>query len=148
MPKSLKSRLEKLMTKEVYTDHQTGERFTIDSSFNVIDAPPAHVGKQFPYTNAYRALTEGVPEDKLHLIDAPHIKEPSQVEREMAYLGRNGHQRDPKPAKHKHGGQGTVRRSSGVRPWRGDQHLAFRPATNGKTVAMGHSFNHDSLQAA
>lgn len=147
MSKSMKSRLSKLIAREVYTDDETGERYVISSGWHTKAAPPAHVGKQFPYKNAYRTLIEGVAEDKIYLVDRPHIKEPAQIEREQAYLGRNHHQRDPKQSTGKHGGDGTVLRSSKRKSFRGDQHMAFRLAPN-KKIAMGHNFNRDDLAAA
>jgi len=113
------SRLRKFMNKEVYTDDQTGEKYLIAASgFSTVDAPPLHVGKQFPYQNARRALEAGLEPDAIAKIDAPHKKDALQLEREAAYLGRNKHQLESKPPTHNHGGNGTIRRSSMRKPFR------------------------------
>lgn len=100
------------------------KRLVYTDDYRLVEAPPYHVGKQWPYKNARRALEEGVAPENLHLIRPIRIKDPEQVEREQAYLGRNRHTLAPKRPSGKHGGDGTIRRSSLTRPFRGD--LPFR----------------------
>jgi hypothetical protein len=132
------NKLRKYFNTEILTDGD-GNKILWPLGENERPAPPAHVGKQFPYKNAYRDLREGVKPEHLHMIDAPQLKSAEQMEREAAYLGRN--RNFPKQSTKARGGDGTVRPSSRRKSFRGDQHMAFRPAPNGVTVSMGHGFN-------
>lgn len=149
MTKSMISRVRKYWDKEIIDESDLHPvDFDGPTHFDMYGnvAPPHEVGKQFPYKNAYRELREGIKPENLHMIDAPAIKSAEQLEREATYLGRN--RSFPKPSTGKHGGDGTVRRSSKRKSFRGDQYLAFRPAPNGRTVSMGHNFQAFNANAA
>jgi hypothetical protein len=131
MPKSNHSRFIKFIQKLVILNGGAdgNRRVVYTPDYQLVDAPPYKVGKEFPYKNAGRALREGVKPEHLHLIDAPHLKSAEQLDREATYLGRN--RSFPRPSNGKHGGDGTMRRSSGRRPFRGDQPFqTFRDENN------------------
>lgn len=102
MSKSNASRFKKYWEKLIYSEADLyPEGYEGNTRFDAYGtpAPPRKIGKQFPYKNERPKI-------------APHLKSYDQQQIEAGYLGRNRHQLIGRKATHKHGGDGTVRRSS------------------------------------
>jgi hypothetical protein len=111
MTKSYWSRTLKYFTKEVLTN-DGGEKIIWPIGGKMVPIPPYKAGtKQSPYK--HKETFPGFLE----------TKSATQLEREAHYLGRA--RLLPKPATHKHGGDGTVRRSSQRKPFRGTRRFEY-----------------------